>query len=284
MYTYDQPNKDVKTMVLSNARVFAAAYDESSPSTYNPRTHGILDVENPPSGDWVDVGVVANVVMTAAKTFAEANLGSPETLRKQKETKREEKIEFVMKEFIIESISLLCGTSASNVMRTTAATEGTVEAGATRTVVTLGTGEGSDYTAGDRVCTAVDTAGLITSTNRAIIDSINGDELTMVGTGFPVAPTTAHKLQKYYAVEMLDVLGDINERTLLVFFDWEEEGVKRQRAVWYPRVAVSEPFNPDLKDGKEFADAKVSFKALATTQTKADGTSGLVCSMPYNFD
>lgn len=283
MYSYEQPNLDITKVILSAPRIFAAVYDGGTTGLFTGAT--ALDVSAPASG-WTDVGVVEGASITVSKNWVHSELGMPQTRRKSFEIKRESKLEFVLKEFVLRSLALLHGMSAKNIMRTTANTEGTIGASPTpsRTVVAVGAGKGTNYTAGDRVVTAADTAGLINSDNRAIVASVATDNVTLVGTGFPVAPTVGHKFQKYTSVELTDPMGAVNERAVLLFFDWEEYGVKRQFVMWFPRMTVTDPFSPDLKGGKDFADAKVSFESLATTQTLTDGTSKMVHGIGYFFD
>jgi hypothetical protein len=282
MYSYDQPNKNLDTVFISLPRIFVAEYDSGSPLTYNGQN--ILGVSTPPTG-WTDVGVVESVTISVDKTIVHAEMGLPKSKRKSVEIKRETRIECVLRELITESMSLLMGLDSHNIMRTLTG-EGVVQAGATRLSVTLDTGKGAGYVAGDRVCTAATTGGLIHSINRAIVESVATDTLTLAGTGFPFAPTSTHKLQKYYSVEMTDpvVPTSIKERTVLLFFDWMEHNNQRQMAVWFPRMSTGKSFTPDLKGGENFADASCMLDSLTTTQTLIDGTVTSVHGIWYFFD
>lgn len=281
MYSFDQPTIDLTKIFITSPRIFSAEYDSGSPLTYNGQN--ILAVSTPPTG-WTDVGVIENVTITVEKNIVHAELGLPKSKRKSVEIRRETRVEGVLREFVTESLSLLMGLQSQNIMRLTG--EGTVQAGATRTVVALGVGQGANYVAGDRVCFATATAGLISSNYRSIVESVSTDTLTLVGTGFPVAPVAGCKLQKYYSVEMTDPVttDSIKERTILLFFDWIENTKQRQMALWFPRMSVGKSFNPDLKGSENFADASFMLDSLTTSQTLTDGTTTSVHGIWYFFD
>jgi hypothetical protein len=128
-------------------------------------------------------------------------------------------------------------------------------------------------------------ADLIDSQNRAIISAVDGTALTLAGTGFPTAPGTGHYIRSYDSIEMVDLMDVIPKRSILVFFDWtNEEGQQKQIAIWFPSMAPTEPFVPDLKGGENFADAKIGMEAYSTSQVLTDGTTKLVQAIMYFFD
>lgn len=280
-YSYDQPTKDLEKIFISAPRVFAVAYDVASPPTYNGQA--ILDISTPPTGfDWVDVGVVEAVALPVTKNFAHKELGRPKTRRKSIEISRVSRVEFTIAEFIPETLALLCGFQAKNILATTPVAT-TATGTPTRTSVTVTSASG--LAVGDRICTHTTEASLIDSTNRAMISAINTNTLTLSGDGFPVAPTAADYVKKYHSIEMIDIMDTISKRSVLVFFDWlNDAGKQEQMAIWFPCVAPTEPFVPDLKGGENFADAKVGLEAYTTTQVLTDGTSKSVQAILYFFD
>ena len=278
MRSYDQPTKDLTKILISAPRVFAAVYDSASPATYDGLN--IIDISVPPTGsNWIDVGVIEGVTMTTTKNIAHKELGRPKTRRKSVEISRQSKLDFTLSELIPESISLLMGLQSKNILT---GTETTVSTATSRTSIVVASATG--LTAGKRVCTNVASLGLIDSVNRAIISVVNGTTITLAGTGFPVIPAVSDKIKPYASIEMVDLMDVIAERSLLMFFDWQEESYQRQVAVWFPRMATVEPFNPDLKGAENYADAKVSLESLATDQLLTDGTTKTVHGKLYFFD
>lgn len=280
MYSYEQPNKDLDKIFISAPRVYACVYDAAAPPTYDGRNPLSASMA-PTGGDWVDIGVIEAVTLPVTKNFAHKELGRPKTRRKSVEISRVGRVEFSIAELIPESIALLCGYSAKNILKTQAAT--TTTATPTRTVVgvTLATG----LTVGTRVCTHSVSASLIDSVNRAIIKSVDGSTLTLSGEGFPVAPGTGHYIRAYDSIEMIDLMDTIPKVSILVFFDWlNDELQQKQVAIWFPSMASTEPFVPDLKGGDNFADAKVGLEAYSTSQVRTDGTTKLVQAIMYFFD
>ncbi len=278
--SYDQPSVDLTKVLISAPRVFAATYNSSTPPTYNGEAQ--LAIATPPTtGAWVDVGIVEAVQVTVDKNLVHAELGRPKTKRKSVEIKRDTKVAFVQKEFPIESLALIFGLQAKNKLTGSVATLG---GSPTKLSITLGGGEGAGFVAGDRVVVASAENGLIDSHNRAIVKSVSTDTLTLVGTGFPSLPAAGYKLKKYFSCEMVDLMDSIQERSLLVFFDWLEEGYNRQIALFFPRMSVGKGFNPDLKGGDNFADAQAELESLTTTQTLTDGSAESVHCILYYFD
>jgi len=156
--------------------------------------------------------------------------------------------------------------------------------------VTLATGDGSRFAVGDRVIfiakagiSADNLGGLRTSTDRRYITALTSTKLTL-SAAFTGTPVATDIVAAYKSVEMLDPLGTIAEKSLLVFFDWVVNSVQRQLAIWYPKATVIGSFAPDFKAGENFMEANMSFEVQSTTQIMTDGTSQLVVAIPFMFD
>jgi len=153
--------------------------------------------------------------------------------------------------------------------------------------VTLGAGEGVKFAVGDRVVfhpvVADNVSELQHKTDRRYVTSIVGEKLYL-SAAFTGTPVATDIVAAYKSIEMLDPLGSIAEKSLLVFFDWVINSVQRQFAVWYPKVTVAGSFAPDFKGGENFMDANITYEAQSTTQVMTDGTSHTVLSIPFQFD
>ncbi len=278
MYSYNQPDRDLRYAYVTAPRLYVAEYDTANPPTYDGRDIVTLATA-PTGGDWIDAGVIMAASLPLTKNFVHREIGRPKTRRKTWEISRESRVEFTLSELIPETIGLLYGMQNTNKVSGSVTT---CSATPTRTTVTVASPSG--ITVGTRVCTAALTLDLPSSNNRAIVSAVNGSVLTLAGTGFPVAPATSDKLQPYESIEMLDAMDVVAERSVIVFWDWVEDGKQRQAAVWYPRMTATAPFSPDFKDNANPTDVKVTLEALATDQTVEDGTTVLVDRITYMFD
>ena len=152
---------------------------------------------------------------------------------------------------------------------------------------TLGAGDGAKFAIGDRVVfhpvVTDDVGELRHKTDRRYVTNIVAEKvyLNAALTGTPASPDL---LVAYKSIEMLDPLGTISEKSLLVFFDWVINSVQRQFAIWYPKVTVAGSFAPDFKGGENFMDAPITYDTQSTTQILTDGTSHTVLSIPFQFD
>ncbi len=163
--------------------------------------------------------------------------------------------------------------------------------GANKTV-TLSAGDAARFVASDRVVflakagiTNDNLGGLRTSTDRTYITSVDsGGAILNLNAAFTGTPVATDIVVAYRSIEMLDPLGTIAEKSLLVFFDWVINSVQRQFAIWYPKVTVAGSFSPDLKGGENFMDANITYEAQSTTQIMTDGSSSTVLSIPFQFD
>lgn len=153
--------------------------------------------------------------------------------------------------------------------------------------VTLGAGDGAKFAAGDRVVfhpvVTDNVSELRNKTDRRYVTSIVGEKL-FLSAAFTGTPAATNIVAAYKSIEMLDPLGTIAEKSLLVFFDWVINGVQRQFAIWYPKVTVAGSFSPDMKGGENFMDAPITYEAQSTTQIMTDGTSSTLLSIPFQFD
>jgi len=163
--------------------------------------------------------------------------------------------------------------------------------GANKTV-TLSAGDAARFVATDRVVflakagiTGDNLGGLRTSTDRTYVSSVDvGGAILNLNAAFTGTPVATDIVVAYRSIEMLDPLGTIAEKSLLVFFDWVINNVQRQFALWYPKVTVAGSFAPDMKGGENFMDANITYEAQSTTQIMTDGTSHTVLSIPFQFD
>ena len=160
--------------------------------------------------------------------------------------------------------------------------------GAAKTI-TLSAGDAARFVANDRVVFHTVVADALTplrdKTDRTYITSVDGaGAILNLYAAFTGTPVAADILVAYRSIEMLDPLGTIAEKSLLVFFDAVVNSVQRQLAIWYPKVTVQGSFAPDFKGGENFMDAPITFEAQSTTQTMTDGTSKVVLSIPFMFD
>jgi len=156
--------------------------------------------------------------------------------------------------------------------------------------VTLSTGDGARFVVGDRVffkakagITVDDLSVLRDVTDRRMVTAINTDAL-ILSSAFTGTPVATDIVSHYKSVEMLDPLGTISEKSILVFFDWVVNNVQRQLAIWYPKATVIGSFAPDFKAGENFMEANMSFEVQSTTQIMTDGTSHTVVAIPFMFD
>lgn len=155
--------------------------------------------------------------------------------------------------------------------------------------ITLGAGEANRFAAGDRVIFDVGTDNLLAtaraSTDRVYVVSVDGGgailNLSAAFTGTPVATDI---LLAYKSIELLDPLGTIAEKSLLLFFDAVVNSVQRQVAIWYPKVTVAGSWAPDFKGGENYMDASLTFEVQSSNQVVADGTSKVVLQIPFIFD
>ena len=155
--------------------------------------------------------------------------------------------------------------------------------------ITLGAGEANRFAAGDRVIfhTVVsdNVSALRDKTDRVYIVSVDsGGAILNLSAAFTGTPVAGDILAAYKSIEMLDPLGTIAEKSLLVFFDWVVNSVQRQFALWYPKVTVAGSFAPDFKGGENFMDANITYEAQSTTQVMTDGQSKTVLSIPFQFN
>jgi hypothetical protein len=159
--------------------------------------------------------------------------------------------------------------------------------------VTVANGAEAFFKAGDRV-SFITAAAIVADdlktpmqakTDRryvtSVVDATNKVYLSSAFTGTPVATDL---LFAYKSIEIIDPLGTISEKSLLVFFDWVVNSIQRQVAIWYPKVTVSGSWAPDFKNNENFMDSNMSFEVQSTTQVVSDGTSKLVLSIPFMFD
>ncbi len=160
--------------------------------------------------------------------------------------------------------------------------------GAAKTI-TLGAGEANRFAAGDRVIfhpvVGDNVSELRNKTDRVYVVSVDGGgALLNLSAAFTGTPAATNILAAYKSIEMLDPLGTIAEKSLLVFFDWVVNSVQRQFALWYPKVTVAGSFAPDFKGGENFMDANLTFEAQSTSQIMTDGSAHTVLSIPFQFD
>lgn len=155
--------------------------------------------------------------------------------------------------------------------------------------ITLGAGEANYFAAGDRVVfvAASDAclAAMQAATDRVYVTSVDaGGAKLNLSAAFTGTPAATNLLVAYKSIELLDPLGNIAEKSLLLFFDSVVNSVQRQVAIWYPKVTVSGSWAPDFKGGENYMDASLSFEVQSTTQVTADGSSNLVLQIPFIFD
>ena len=155
--------------------------------------------------------------------------------------------------------------------------------------ITLGAGEADRFVAGDRVVfvKAGDTCltDMKATTDRVYVTSVDsGGAILNLSAAFIGTPVATDLLVAYKSIELLDPLGSIAEKSLLVFFDSVVNDIQRQVAIWYPKVTVSGSWAPDFKGGENYMDASLTFEVQSTTQIVTDGTSKLVLQLPFLFD
>ena len=155
--------------------------------------------------------------------------------------------------------------------------------------VTLGAAENPRFAAGDRVIwhhvTSDDLLIAKDSVDRVMVNSLDGGgAIVNLKAAFAGSPAAADLLIAYKSIQLLDPLGTIAEKSLLVFFDAVVNEIQRQVAIWYPKVTVTGSFAPDFKNNENFMDANMSFEVQSTTQIVADGSSKTVLQLPFMFD
>ena len=156
--------------------------------------------------------------------------------------------------------------------------------------VTLAAGENVRFAPGDRVVWIHVTSDNVlaqakASTDRAMVDSLDvGGAIVNLKAAFTGTPDAGDLLIAYKSIQLLDPLGTIAEKSLLVFFDAVVNAIQRQVAIWYPKVTVTGSWAPDFKNNENFMDANMSFEVQSTTQVVADGSSKTVLQLPFMFD
>jgi hypothetical protein len=163
--------------------------------------------------------------------------------------------------------------------------------GANKTA-TLSAGDANRFVASDRVVylakagiSGDNLSALRTSTDRTYVTSVDaGGAILNLAAAFSGTPVATDIVVAYRSIEMLDPLGTIAEKSILVFFDWVINSVQRQFAIWYPKVTVSGSFAPDFKGGENFMDASITFEAQSTSQVMTDGVTHTVLSIPFMYD
>jgi hypothetical protein len=189
-------------------------------------------------------------------------------------------------------VGVFAGTTpaTSDILITKAATVASYS-GVNKTI-TVSAGDAARFVANDRVVflakagiSGDNLGGLRTSTDRTYITSVDvGGAVLNLHAAFTGTPVATDILVAYRSIEMLDPLGTIAEKSLLLFFDWVINNIQRQFAIWYPKVTVAGSFSPDFKGGENFMDANITYEAQSTTQIMTDGTSSTVLSIPFQFD
>jgi len=153
--------------------------------------------------------------------------------------------------------------------------------------VTLGAGDGAKFAVGDRVIfhpvVTDNVSELQHKTDRRYVTAVATEKLTL-SSAFTGTPASPNLVVAYKSIEMLDPLGTIAEKSLLVFFDWVINSVQRQFALWYPKVTIVGSFSPDMKGGENYMDANITYEAQSTTQVMTNGSSSTVLSIPFQFD
>lgn len=176
---------------------------------------------------------------------------------------------------------------ATDVLMAKVGTVASYSAGAK--TVTLGAGEANNFVAGDRVVFIAGSDGCLAAakaaTDRVYVVSVDsGGAILNLSAAFTGTPVATNLVIGYKSIELLDPLGTIAEKSLLVFFDAVVGTFQRQVAIWYPKVTVSGSWAPDFKAGENYMDAAISFEVQSTTQITAAGTSSLVLQIPFMFD
>lgn len=161
--------------------------------------------------------------------------------------------------------------------------------GAVAKTLTLGAGEANRFDAGDRLVFGTASDAIVTtlrnSTDRVYVTSVDsGGAILNLSAAFTGTPVATNIVCAYKSIELLDPLGTIAEKALLVFFDSVVNNVQRQVAIWYPKVTVSGSWTPDFKAGENYMDANLTFEVQSTTQIVTDGSSKLVLQLPFLFD
>jgi hypothetical protein len=198
----------------------------------------------------------------------------------------------------VKSVSYAAGTvtvdgtwavppEAADILIAKAGTVASYSAG--NKTITLGAGEANRFAAGDRLVfhTVVgdNLSAFLSKTDRVYVVSVDsGGAILNLSAAFTGTPVSGDVLAAYKSVEMLDPLGTIAEKSLLVFFDWVVNSVQRQVAIWYPKVTVAGSFAPDFKGGENFMDANVTFEVQSTSQVMTDGTTSTVLQIPFMFN
>jgi len=163
--------------------------------------------------------------------------------------------------------------------------------GAAKTI-TLSAGDAARFVAGDRIVYLAkagisndDLSGFRTTTDRTYIVSVDaGGAILNIYAAFTGTPVATDVVAAYRSIEMLDPLGTIAEKSLLVFFDAVINERQRQMAIWYPKTTVAGSFAPDFKGGEQFMDASITLEVQSTTQVMTDNSSKTVLSIPFMFD
>lgn len=158
--------------------------------------------------------------------------------------------------------------------------------------ITLSAGDAARFVAGDRLVylakagiSGDNITGLRSATDRTYVSSVDvGGAVLNLNAGFTGTPVATDILVSYKSIEMLDPLGTITEKSLLVFFDAVVNTYQRQLAIWYPKVTAGGAFSPDFKNNENPMDGAATFIVQSSTQVVNDGTSKVVLQLPFFFD
>lgn len=277
--TKDAPNINLQFVEVTNVRVWMTNglntdYIDSSPS-------GAFDVENPLSG-WYDLGNVMAVRLPATKDIFDYSAGTPKTSRKQFEIGRTAQITFNLAELTPYAEAFITGQKIRNQLRTPDASSHVASLYTNkRTKVKLASTPVSGFDGGDMVvCGSPTVASLEDNLNITTISvsPIAGNIVEFSDFGFPQEMVVGDVVQKVDAIELIDKLGVVIVRSMIVFYDIVAPNYPDsviQYALYYPRVNSFAGGELDFKDGAQPYEMSSTMAAQATKMTYSDGDTGV---------
>lgn len=235
-------------------------------STAAAITGKITDVTNPPTG-WRDCGSLADnkAEVKSKKEIFTLKTGLPETTKMQEIVGLEAQLTAELNEWNFQNIWEVAGRPP--IINTVAANGGIVEAGSTRKVIKVGTGEvtSSGIIKGDTVVVDAE-ASLAASSNMAEVDSVDAvaDTITLV-TSLSEVPTNGWKIRKVTKINMAYGDTGITKIQAALVFD-AKDGM--QIVHYIPECAMLGEYSPNMGDTKKQVTLPLTLEAYGALDSE----------------
>lgn len=262
---------DVSKIRIGSVRLFIGPEGKTFDSTAK------FDVDNPPTG-WVDLGATTEeTALEATKEVFSLKTGQLNTTKFQAVIGMEGRMTATLHEFDAEKVADAMGAARPfNILRVTP-TASPIETATSATELAVATGQGANFTVGDRVVVAL-AANLTSSPTIATILTVVDDTLTFTAA-LPTMPTTAMVVQKVTARKNAIGTTVIAKKALLAVHDLVGGA---QYVYHFPTVsAIESGFRPNFAGSRENVKLPVAFAAYGVTDADFNDT---VVALQYEFE